>query len=412
MSAHPSHQITADQSLLKRINRMALIRLVKAQPGLSRAGLAKHTGLTKSTVSVLVQGLIHEGWLREQETTASQGLGRRPTPLVLDPTHLGFLGAELGVDYLNVVACNLLGEILFSQMLPYQHQEVDRSVRELSDLVESAHGSLLTQHCRPLGVGVGVPGMIDLRDSRLKFAPNIGWYDVAIEKMLRAELDKGGCRDLPLSVLNDANAGALSEYVFGAEQNSAPLVYLNIGIGLGAGIVLGDRLYLGNDGLAGEVGHTILQQEGERCACGRRGCAETLISQRAVSRFITGQESPILSIGELVARISRNDDATRQASTRAGQYLGLLLHNLGNTINPGLFVLGGPLVQLGPTLVQTALETMKSYGGRYDFHRVTVRQCRFGINACAVGAAGNVLHRLLHPIEHPANEQRTETHTR
>lgn len=408
MAAHPSHQITADQSLLKRINRMALLRLVKAQPGLSRADLAKCTGLTKSTVSVLVQGLIHEGWLQERATAASRGLGRRPTPLALDPRRLGFLGAEVGVDYLNVVACNLLGEILFSHLLPYQHREVEQSVQSLCELIAGAHASLLSQHCRPLGVGVGVPGMIDSRDGRLRFAPNIGWYDVAIEKLLRAALDKGGCRDLPLSVLNDANAGALSEYVFGAEQHSAPLVYLSMGIGLGAGIVLGDRLYLGNDGLAGEVGHTILQQDGERCACGRRGCAETLISQRAVSRFITGQDSPILSIGELVARISRNDEATLRASIKAGQYLGLLLHNLGNTINPAHFVLGGPLVQLGPALVQTARETMKSCGGRYDFHRVTVRQCRFGINACAVGTAGNVLHQLLHPIEHPTNDRRTE----
>ena len=393
------HQVTGDQKVLKRLNRLALVRWVKAEPGLSRVDLAGRTGLTKTTVGLLVGELIHEGWLRQGGPAASAGaVGRRPSPLTLDPTRLGLLGAEVGVDYLNVVACNLNGEILHSRLRPYRHRQVSRSLRSLAGLVAKALEVLAAQRRRPLGLGVGVPAMIDARDGTLRFAPNLGWHGVPVVQLLRAELAAAGCGRLPVSVLNEANAAALGEYVFAAEQPTGPLVYLSMGVGLGAGVVLGDSLYLGHDGLAGEVGHTILERGGPPCACGRRGCAEAFVSQRAVSREATGRDAPILPMEELVARVIRRDRATLRAAARAGAYLGLLLQNLGNTINPGAIVLGGPLCQLGEAFLGPALVSMRDNAGRYDYHRHSVRPCRFGLDACAVGSAGSVFQEHLHGL--------------
>ena len=392
------NQITGDQSLLKRINRMALVGLVKAQPGVSRADLAKHTGLTKSTVSILVKGLIHEGWLCERAVPAAGGVGRRPTPLSIDPDRLALLGAEIGVDYLNVVGCNLQGDLLWSRMVPYRHAAVGESLERLAGMVARAHQRLANQGRTPLGLGVGLPGLVDATNGVLRFAPNIGWRDIPVREQMAVALARAGCGDMNVDVLNEANAAALSEYIFGSENHTAPLVYISIGVGLGAGIVLGDRLYVGNDGLAGEVGHTVLQLDGPPCLCGRRGCAETYISQRAVSRAITGETGEILSIKELVDRVVRHDPAAVKAAEQAGQYLGLLMQNLSNTINPAVMVLGGPLCQLGSIFVDAALASMKRQAGTADYHRTTVRLCRFGINACAVGAAGGVLIHYLHPL--------------
>ncbi|MGC3996502.1 MAG: ROK family transcriptional regulator [Anaeromyxobacter sp.] len=391
--------MAGDQSLLKRINRVALVRLVKAGPGLSRVDLAKRTGLTKTTVGMLVQELIDEGWLVQSEPAPGGGVGRRPSPITLDPSRLGLLGAEVGVDYLNAVACNLLGEVLASRMVPYTHRDVGRTLRALAGLVGEVHGALREGGRRPLGLGVGVPGMLDPEGGVLRFAPNLGWHDVALQERLEAALAAAGCGGFPVSVLNEARASALSEYVFGEEHHTGPLVYLSIGVGLGAGIVLRDRLYVGHDGFAGEVGHTILQRGGPRCACGRRGCAETFVSQRAVSRDVTGKEKPILPVQELVERVRRGDRPTVKAATRAGAYLGLLLQNLENTIDPAVIVLGGPLCQLGDVFVKTALAEMRENDGQYAEHRVSVRTCRFGLNACAVGAAGSVFHGVLHAYD-------------
>jgi len=391
--------MTGDHSLLKRINRMALVRQVKAEPGLSRVELAHRTGLTKATVGLLAQELIGEGWLCESAPASGQGVGRPRVPLALDPHRMGLLGAEVGVDYLNAVACNLQGELLWSRRIPYRPEGVARTVRRLAALVSGAHAELRAQGRRRLGLGVGVPGAVDVRSGMLRFAPNLGWHDVDLARQLETALRRAGCGGVPLTVLNEANAAALSEYVFGAEPHTAPLVYLSMGIGLGAGVVLRDRLYLGDDGLAGEVGHTILQPGGPRCACGRHGCAEAFVSQRAVSRHVTGRDAPILAMDVLAQRVARKDPAAMRGAKRAGEYLGVLLQNIRNTFNPGVVVLGGPLCQLGDVFVKTALRAMEANGGRYDYHRASVRLCRFGLNACAIGAAGSVLQDLLHAVD-------------
>ncbi len=401
--------MTGDQSLLKRINRMALVRLVKAEPGLSRVDLALRTGLTKTTVGMLVQELIDEGWLHQNAPAQGQGVGRRPSPLTLDTDHIGLLGAEVGVDYLNVVACNLHGELLQSRCIPYKHRDVGRSLRTLASMVASAHGALVAGKQRVLGLGVAVPGMVDAQGGVLRFAPNIGWHGVPIQALLSARLAEEGCTGLAVAVNNDAKAAALSEYVFGAEHHTGPLIYLAMGIGLGGGIVLSDRLYQGHDGIAGEVGHTILQRGGPPCSCGRRGCAETFVSQRAVSREVTGKDSPILSIEELQQRLAAGDRATLRATRRVGEYLGILLQNLANSFNPAVMILGGPLVQLGERLVKPALASMEAHAGRYDFHRHSVRLCRFGIDAAALGAAGSVFQRFLYSVERDPNAEEVAT---
>jgi predicted NBD/HSP70 family sugar kinase len=387
--------MTGNQSLLKRINRTALVRLIKAEPGLSRVELAHRTGLTKATVGLLVQELIAEGWLCQSEPSAGRGVGRRPVPLALDGRRGGLLGAEVGVDYLNAVACGLQGELLWSRRLPYRAGDVERTVRRLGGLLGRAHAALRREGRRALGLGVGVPGAVDVRDGTLRFAPNLGWHDVDLGPRLREALRAEGCGPLPVQLLNEANAAALSEYVFGEAPPAGPLVYLSMGIGLGAGVVLRDRLYLGHDGLAGEVGHTILQRHGPPCACGRRGCAEAFVSQRAVSRSVTGRDHPILAIEELARRVARREPAAVRGATQAGEYLGILLQNVGNSFDPAVVVLGGPLCQLGDVFVKRALRSLTANAGRYDRRRPTVQLCRFGVDACAIGAAASVFQDFL-----------------
>jgi predicted NBD/HSP70 family sugar kinase len=237
--------------------------------------------------------------------------------------------------------------------------------------------------------------MMDVRQGVLRFAPNLGWHDVPVRRLFRERLAMVGCKDVDPLVLNGSGAAALSEYVFGSKPLEGPLVYLDMGVGLGSGIVVRGRLLLGHEGLAGEVGHTILLPGGPACTCGRRGCAETLISQRAVSRGASGRETPVLGIPELVERLERGDAATTAAAERAGSYLGMLIQNLANTLNPETVVLGGKLCALGDPFVQTALRVMRENAGLHDRRHHTVRLGRLGIYAPAVGAAGSVLQRLL-----------------
>jgi predicted NBD/HSP70 family sugar kinase len=391
--------VTSEPSVLRRIHGMRLVRLLRATPGLSRLDLAAQSGLPRATVGLIVQGLLKRGWIRECPTTARSSAGRRPVPLEVDRSRFALLGAEMGADYLNVVACDIAGSTLHAEMVPFRHHAVRRSVASLCALIGSARAVLQRQRRRVLGLGVGVQGMMDSRNGVLRFSPNLGWHDVPIASLIREGLQERRCGGTEPVVLNGSGAAALSEYVFSQEEPTGPLVYLDMGVGLGSGIVVRGRLLMGYDGLAGEVGHTILSPNGPQCTCGRRGCAETLISQRAVSRAATGHESPVLEVPELVDRLNRGDPATIAAAGQAGTYLGMLIQNVANLLNPETVVLGGKLCALGDPLIQTALRVMRENAGLYDHHRHTVRLGRHGLNGPALGAAGSVLQRLLNAAD-------------
>jgi predicted NBD/HSP70 family sugar kinase len=391
--------MAGSQRTLKRLNRTAILRHIKARPGLVRGELADLVGLADSTVSVLVNELIAEGWLRTSGSRGTGALGRRPQFLELDPSRLSLLGAEVGNDYLNVVACGLTGELHFSRMVDYRHDGLADSIGDLAGMMGEARAAALAGGRRVLGAGVGLPGMVGF-DGQLRIAPSIGWRDVPFGRLLGEALQVRRCGDLPVSVLNDANAAALSEYVFGTGPSLASLVFLNLGYGVGAGIVLDDRLHLGHDGLAGEVGHTIIKPGGAPCACGRRGCAETILSQKVISRLATGKSAPVLHVAELMAMLEGGDQKLQRVVRGAGTLLGMLLQRLVVTINPEVLILGGPLSRL-QGLVEEAVETLARLGGERPYHQAEVRVCRFGLDAAAVGAAASVLHDALHPTEAP-----------
>lgn len=138
-----------------------------------------------------------------------------------------------------------------------------------------------------------------------------------------------------------------------------PLIYLGLGVGVGAGVVVRGRLFLGADGFAGEVGHSILQVEGPVCSCGRRGCAEAFIGQRAVSTRISGRADDLLTVDTIRQLLDRNDESAHLSVRRAGHYLGVLIQNPGTSFNPGRVVIGGPLCDLGSPLLDAAFSCLR-----------------------------------------------------
>ena len=386
---------TGDQKLLKRINRMALVRLVRSLPNSSRSDLADQTGLTKSTVSLLAQELIAEGWLRERLRQATGSLGRRPTPLELDDRRLALVGVELGVDSLTVATTTLTGSILdcHSEALPAADPAlvcqgiVERMVQAAQQLQESNR--------RLLGFGLGVPGAVDDQAGLLRVAPNLGWREVPVRLWLAQGLRAAGYGDAELQVQNEADVAALGEFEFGAPPVPEPLIYLSLGVGVGAGIVLNDRLFSGAQGMAGEVGHTLLQRNGPRCSCGRHGCAEAFIGLRGIA---TQSGDAGLGLDAIAARLAAGDAATQRAVEHAGDCLGVLLQNLWMTFNPARLVLGGPTCELGEPFLGAAQRSLDRFAVDSGLTAPPVSAARFGREAVAVGAAALVLHHAVRPF--------------
>ena len=364
---------TGDQQLLKRINRSVLLRLMRAQPGLSRARLAQQSGLTKSTVSALVRELLDENWLSEASApVAADGMGRPSTPLRLNADVRVLIGVEIAVECLRMVCVSLTGVVISELEVPIESPQPDRVCKQTARMVGDLCRKLAARKLQLSGVGVCLPGAISDDSGIVRFAPNLGWRDVEFLAMISAALSASGVPPTSVHLQNDADAAALSEYEFATGESEGPLIFINCDVGVGAGIVLNDRLFTGAIGMAGEIGHTIMQIEGPLCSCGRRGCAEAFIGSRAL-------------------RAGNGID-------RAGQFLGVLIQNLDVMFNPRTIVVGGKSCVNNPQLIDNAIQTLAGYAQRAGMPMPAVRAARYGLLAAAVGAAALVLHRFLRPI--------------
>ncbi|MDC8787069.1 ROK family transcriptional regulator [Roseateles koreensis] len=408
------------QQLLKGINRMALVRHLCANPGVSRADLAVAVRLTKSTVSLLVRELLDEGWLVERDIVASGDLGRRPTPLFIHPSRLLLLGAEVGIDTTRVVATSLTGEILASTVSRHgANNSAKACIAGLSAALLKVRKQLESAEHQIIGIGVGLPGGVDELSGVLNFAPNLGWRDVPFGTLLGEKLASTALAGIPMFLQNEADVAVLGEMEFNPSRASDPLLYVSVNQGVGAGVIVGDRLLTGWHGFAGEVGHIILQLNGPLCSCGRKGCAEALIGLRAMSRGAdkseksdkvnqgeAAQTAPTASGESPWAAIQRGlqarDTGTMRAVKKAGTYLGVLLQNLTAAYDPACIVLGGAGVELGDGFVQPALQTLNAYAAAANLAPPDVRVSRFGADAVAVGAAALARYRLTRPLAAPA----------
>lgn len=363
---------TGDLQLLKLINRSVLLRLIRGQPDLSRARLAALSGLTKSTVSALVRELLDEHWLSEAAApVATQSMGRPSTPLNIDRHKRVLAGIEIAVDCVRLVCVSLDGAILTQTEEPLLDPCPASACQQVGKLVSLLCRQLDEKQLILSGVGVSLPGAVDGTLGLVRLAPNLGWRDVPFMAMLATEFGKLDIPAAQIHLQNDADAAALGEYEFGGGGDDS-LIFINCDVGVGAGIVLNDRLFTGFLGAAGEIGHSILQVDGPLCSCGRRGCAEAFIGARALG--------------------------TKPGVRKGGQFLGVLLQNLDAMFNPHVIVVGGRSSIDHPSLIEMARTTQQAYAQVAGLQSPDVRAARFGVQAAAVGAAALVLHQFLRPL--------------
>ncbi len=363
-----------NKQLLRGDNRMAVVRRLCFNPGMSRSDLANTLGLTGSTVTTLVRELLAQGWLMERAVMTTGDLGRRPTPLFIDPFRLILLGAEVGVGSVRIVATSLLGDVLARRSFTFDPAGDPKDcIVTLSRVLLEVHDTFDRPDRQVIGVGVGLPGAVDNIRGFLHFAPNLGWRNVPTGEMLARQLSATPLAAIPLYVQNEAGAAAIGEIEFSPAHVANPLLYLSINAGLGAGVAVRDKLLTGSRGFAGEVGHIVLEIDGAPCSCGRRGCAEALINVKAMS-------------------------GAAGAVDKAGRHLGVLLQNLAAAYDPGCIVLGGELVALGQVFLEPALHTLRLYAAAANIAAPVVRLSSFGSDAVAIGAAALARHRLMNPL--------------
>src|SRR5687768_8603534 len=265
----------------RRHNRSLVLQTLFHSGPSSRADLARETHLTRVTVSDLVGQLIEEGLLQELGQRPGSRVGKPATLVGLNPDAFHIVCLDLSDEARLIGAVlDLSGNVLQRSTMRMQGRTGEAAVAGITELCQE----LLGLATRPvLGVGIGSPGVVD-PDGVVLQAPNLGWTDLPLAAKLAAELG------LPVHVANDANTAALGEHTYGGAGGSG-LMVIAIGKGVGAGLLLDGALLGGHHYAAGEIGHVIVDERGQVCACGRRGCLETVVSAPALRAAIKGLDA-------------------------------------------------------------------------------------------------------------------------
>ena len=328
----------ATSETARKINRQITLNLLRRHQPLSRADLARRSGLQRSTISAIVDQLIEEGWVTEGAISRVPR-GRRPRALHLNAERAGIIGVDLRPETTTVGLAGLDARFVSQTMWPTPRDpelfvgELTRSVAAL----RSAYPRVVYE-----GLGVTLPGRVD-GSGRLIFAPNLGWRDIDLQAKLEASIG------LPVAVENAANACALSELWFGDHpEHLQHVVAVTVSEGIGVGLLLNGQLVKGADAMGGEFGHVIIDEAGPPCRCGNRGCWERYASNSATIRYFTEsagpsepRDRPPPSFDDILRRADGGDARALDALARMGRFLGIGIAALATGLAPEVIVIVG-----------------------------------------------------------------------
>jgi len=305
-----------------------------------------------------------------------------------------YASVDLGGTNIAGVFAGQDGRILGEKKVPTQSHEGPEAV--LERIAELVDGLAQEIGSRPLALGMGIPGLADLKNGVTKFLPNLPtqWRDVPVRGVLSPKI---GC---PVYLLNDVRMATLGELTFGHGRSARTMVFFALGTGIGGGVAVDGKLRLGPLGAAGELGHQTILPEGPRCGCGSRGCLETLASGPAIAaegvrlmlsglapklhELVRGEASAVTP-REMAAAADAGDTRVREAIVRAAGYLGIGVANVVTILHPDLVVLGGGVAAIGPLLFDTVRQTVRERVGMFPTDDIEIKPSLLGEQAGALG---------------------------
>jgi predicted NBD/HSP70 family sugar kinase len=343
---------------LREFNRLRVVDALRERGLASRADLAYVTGLSRTTVATVLSDLMTSGLVieREQDThmTSEMRKGRRPVQFALDAS----AGAAVGIDFdhghLRVALADLSSRVLSERE---RTLDVDHRATDALDVAAETVGEVLGEtgvsRDQLIGAGMGLPGPIDRITGTVESSVILpGWVGLQPAHELATRLE------LHVEVDNDANIGALAEFLFGAARDLNHFIYLKVSGGIGAALVLDGRVYRGSDGKAGELGHIEVEPGGALCRCGKRGCLETVASAPVLVDVLRRIHGPDLNLAEMLDLIQAGDLGARRLVTEAGRAIGRVLGDACNVLNPQGIIVGGELAEAGRPLLDGIREAI------------------------------------------------------
>jgi glucokinase-like ROK family protein len=392
---------------VKNINKHTVLDLIRFTPGgISRVEIARHMDLSRAAVSAIVNDLLATGVIREAESRNVHS-GRPPIVLEVNPECGFVIGIDFGATHLSLLAADVSARILEEIETSIDIQdgpeaclaEADVRVRELL-----SRAGLDMQAV--LAIGIGVPGPI-VTEAGMVVAPPImpGWDRFPIRDTLEEQWG------VPVSVNNDAELGVLGEWASGAGRGERTLVYIKVGTGIGAGLLIDGQIYRGLTGSAGEIGHLTIDENGPLCACGNHGCLEAIAGGRAIAlqaqqavgkgqrtQLSTIKPAEKITARDVAAAARRGDLLSQQILTRAGSHIGIAIAGLVNMFNPGMIIIGGGVAQTGDILLEPMRQAVQRRSLPAATRVVRITTAMLGRRSSSMGAVIQALTVALHHV--------------
>ncbi|NPV53942.1 MAG: ROK family transcriptional regulator [Firmicutes bacterium] len=402
-------RITGDLNLIKNINELVVLNSIRNLGPISRADLARITGLNPSTITDIVNSFLDREYVKESNLGESTG-GRKPLLLELNLPAFLMVGVLLSDELVSLVMDargNILSRVA-EDPAPLEdapNSSAGLSMKRVVRLIRKALKSagIGTRSIR--GIGVGITGLVDSVNGVAIFSPNLGWENVNVKQTLENEFG------VPVMVDNDVKAMALGELWFGAGKGLRHVVVFNMDEGLGAAIIINGEIYRGANGSAGEVGHSPMGDPQKRCRCGNSGCLETVTGGTALvadvrNRVLAGTQTKVLSMAggdvrmitsQIIFEAARSgDEVARSSIDKLAHYLGLGIASAVNELDPECVILGGNTIyEGGELLLEGARRSCSQHVFGVSKRAIRIELARLGRDSSPIGAGALVLKRIL-----------------
>ncbi|GAB4114928.1 MAG: xylose repressor [Candidatus Caldatribacteriota bacterium] len=403
-----------NKQLIKELNRAIVINTILNCGPLSRTRIAELTDLNLSTVSNIVSDLISKELIHETGEGKSKG-GRRPILLEFNSNEKSVLGIKVGLDGIVIGLLNLKSEVLDKEFIPCPiKQEEKRILEVLSKSIQELLKKNKIKLEEIVGCGIGISGLVNQKEGYLVFSPILQWKKVRFREILEEKFK------FPVFIDKDVNTLALAEKRFGAGKNINHFICITIGKGVGAGVVINGEIYYGSYGGAGDFGHIIIEKDGPRCYCGKKGCLEIFSSdQFVISRmkeflvkkdsqeirnfFTAKKDLTLLSVQDILELATKGEAISQGIFRELGENLSWGIMNLISLFDPELILIGGDGAKAGELILHPIRKKIKDY---FPFKpELKILPTQTGEDGWITGAAELVLQEVFKtPIFKPKKE--------
>jgi N-acetylglucosamine repressor len=379
---------------MKSINKTTILNKIRLSGSISRADIARETGITPPTVSSIVKELIRENLVKESHLGQSIG-GRKPTLLQLKEDGYYVIGMDAGSKTIKGIISDLVGNI-YSRAEVEIHQNITKEefLTSLSAVVEQLLSGYKQHIDKILGIGIAMHGVIDIETGTSLSSVNSGLINVPITQTLEKRFN------LPVFVENNSRAMTLGEYWFGNEGAPKSFAVINIGRGVGSGLIDDNKLIHGAQGVNGEIGHASISLDGEQCRCGNIGCFETFVTGDAIVRRAKrniSDASENLNAEEVYRLAKQGKKEYIQVLEETGKFIGIGIVNFIHTVNPNKIVLSGGVMKskefLLPSIQQTISERVLIGKLREE---TIIEVSKLGDDITVLGATALLLSELFY----------------